>query len=80
MSAKGIESVLSRAMSDSAFAESLFSEPESALAGFDLTADEVTQLKSMSRADFDKVKSGSPEERKSFSLGANHNESTLNIF
>ena len=54
MSPKGIESVLSRAMSETEFANQLFSDAEQALAGFDLTADEVTQLKSMSRAEFDK--------------------------
>ena len=76
MSPKGIESVLTRAMSDPEFANQLFSDAEQALVGFDLTADEVTQLKSMSRADFDKFSNASPEDRKSFVIliGSNHNE------
>ena len=76
MSPKGIESVLSRAMSDSAFADALFANADKALVGFDLTAEEKVSLKSMSRMDFDKFKNASPEDRKSFGWG-NHNETML---
>ena len=79
MSATGIESVLSRAMSDAQFANQLFSEPEKAIAGFDLTADEVAQLKSMPRAEFDKFAKSTPEERKSFGFSFNHNETMRSI-
>ena len=68
MSAKGIESVLSRAMSDSAFADLLFVDAENALAGFELTTDEIAGFKSMSRSDFDALSMLAPEERKSFSV------------
>jgi hypothetical protein len=66
MTTKGIESVLIRAMSDEAFADLLFSNTEAALSGFDLTEDEISKLKSVSRAEFDQLASASPEERKSF--------------
>lgn len=69
MSTQGIESVLSRAMSDAAFTELLFSDPDRALSGYDLTADEVAKLKGMSHADFDKWSHLSAEERKSFGGG-----------
>jgi hypothetical protein len=66
MSTQGVESVLSRAMSDPAFADLLFSDPEKALAtlaGFELTAEEIARFKKMSRAEFDEILT--PEERKS---------------
>jgi len=68
MSAQSVETVLSRAMSDNAFADQLFANPEQALAGFELTNEEATTFKRMARADFDNLLQGSPEERKSFSL------------
>jgi hypothetical protein len=67
MSIKGIELVLSRAMSDTAFADALFANNEKALADFDLSAEEVVQLKALSRAEFEAL-AASPEERKSFSV------------
>ena len=69
MSTQGIESVLSRAMSDTTFADSLFANPAQALASFDLTAEEVAKFQGISRADFDAIVSASPEQRKSFGIG-----------
>ncbi|MCK6568857.1 MAG: hypothetical protein DCC59_10670 [Chloroflexi bacterium] len=77
MSQQTVESILTRAMSDAVFADSLFANPEKALTGFDLTAEEVASLKGMSRAEFDKAAKGTPEERKSFGTGTNHNETML---
>ena len=77
MSQQTVESILTRAMSDTAFADSLFANPEQALTGFDLTAEEVTNLKAMSRADFEQYAKATPEERKSFGTGTNHNETML---
>ena len=79
MSTTGIEAVLARAMSDTAFAEQLFTNPEQALAGFELTAEEVVNLKAMSRAEFEKFSKTSPEDRKSMGgiwNPGNHNETT----
>jgi len=78
MSPATIESVLARAMSDAAFVEELFAQPDKALAGYDLSAEELAQLKNMSRADFDTFTSASPEERKSFGW-SNHNQTALRL-
>ena len=78
MSAKGIEEVLSRAMSDAVFADALFADAEKALASFDLTAEEVASFKGMSREDLNAFSNASPEERKSFGW-SNHNETALKI-
>ena len=45
MSQQTVESVLTRAMSDTAFADALFANPEKALTGFNLTAEEIANLK-----------------------------------
>ena len=83
MSAQSVESVLSKAMGDAVFAESLFANPEQALSGFDLTAEELANLKSMSRADFEQFAKAMPEERKSMGesqwIPRNHNESALTV-
>ena len=80
MSAQTVESVLSKAMSDAKFADALFADPEKALAGYDLTAVEIANLKAMSRADFEKqYASGTADERKSFGIHLNHNETALNV-
>jgi len=85
MSTKSVETILSRAMSDAAFAEELFASPSKALAGYDLTAEEIAQITSMSRAEFAAL---ATEERKSFGLTIhdrtgfevlNHNQSTLKV-
>ncbi len=77
MSAKSVENVLSRAMSDKSFADALFSNPDQALAGYELTAEEKANLKGMDRTAVGKYAAAAPEERKSMALSLNHNESTL---
>ncbi len=80
MSEQTVETILTRAMNDAAFAESLFADPGAALAGFDLTAEELTGITSMSRAEFGQLAAVSPEERKSMARpfgGFNHNEGML---
>lgn len=76
MSIQAVESVLSRAMSDSAFAELLFSNPTQALSGYDLTPDEAASFTDLARDDLAKVTGASLEERRSFGW-SNHNESGL---
>jgi hypothetical protein len=63
-----IETILTRAMSDPAFADLLFADVEKALVGYDLTPEELTSLKSISHIEIDKFAAASPEERKSFSI------------
>ena len=79
MSAQSVESVLSKAMSDAKFADALFADPEKALAGYDLTAEETANLKNLSRADFKNYEKASPEERKSLWIVMNHNQTALNV-
>ena len=79
MSATSVETILSRAMSDAKFADSLFANPEQSLAGYDLTLEETTSLKAMTRADIDAFARASPEERKSMGIQNNHNESALHV-
>jgi len=77
-----IETILFRAMSEPTFAEQLMSSPEKALAGYNLSVEEVAKFKSMSRADFAAL---APEERKSFGIkvhdgpDVNHNQSALSV-
>lgn len=78
MSATSVETILTRAMSDNAFANRLFTNPEMAMAGFDLTAEEAANLKGMNRAEFDRFAKSSPEERKSFGW-MNHNQTALRV-
>lgn len=53
MSHKAVEDIISRAVVESEFRELLFSAPDKALAGHDLTADERKALTEMSREKFD---------------------------
>ena len=85
MSAQSVESVLSKAMSDAKFADALFADPEKALAGYDLTAEEFAKFKGLTRADFEIYAKATPEERKSLAAPdnngwGNHNQSALNIY
>ena len=85
MSAKSVETILSRAMSDAKFADSLFASPEQAFADYDLTTEERAALKGISRADVEAFAKASPEERKSFGVvipgrggwDGNHNQTIL---
>ncbi len=79
MSAQSVESVLSRAMKDQSFAETLFTNPEKALAGYELTAEEKANLKGMDRATFASYANAGPDERKSMGIGFNHNETALRL-
>ena len=76
MSASSVQAILSRAISEAAFTELLLRDPERALSGYELSADEIVTLKSMSRADFDQWTSVLPEQRRSFG-GWNRNESIV---
>ena len=60
-----IETILSRMMTDHAFADAVFANVEKALGAYNLAADELKQFKGMSRAEFETFVSMPPEERKS---------------
>ena len=53
MSHKDVEHIISRAVVDQQFRELLFTSPNQALAGHDLTTDERTALQGLSREKFD---------------------------
>lgn len=62
-----IEIILSRMMNDPAFADVVFADAETALAEYNLSAEEVMKFKGLSRAQFDVM---TPGERKSMSVGS----------
>jgi hypothetical protein len=78
MSAQTIETILFRAINDVSFAEALLANPEQTLAGFDVTEEELANIKSMSYTDDDQFASVFPEERKSMGFN-NHNETVLTV-
>ena len=78
MSAKSVETILSRAMNDVEFAVELLCNPRQALSGYQLTSQEETQFKRLAQVDFEAFPSISPEERQSFGR-SNHNQSALKV-
>lgn len=59
-----LETILTRAMSDPAFADALLADPDKALAEYNLPPEEVAKFREMSRAEFDALVT---EERRSMS-------------
>ncbi len=68
MSAESVKSIIGRAMADQAYRELLFSNPDQALAGFDLTAEEANVLRGLKREEFDSA-AGDLEQRISKATG-----------
>jgi hypothetical protein len=62
-----IESILTRSMSDPAFAEALIAKPAETLAEYDLSAEELAQFQGLSQVEIDALVAN-PENRKSFSI------------
>jgi hypothetical protein len=60
------ETILTRMMSEPAFAEAVFTDAEKTLAEYNLPVEEFSRLNKISRTDFEKFASTAPEERKSF--------------
>lgn len=80
MSTQTVETVLNRAISDTTFREQLFANPDEALAGYELSAEETANFKGMSQADFEALAKATPEERISFArYTGNHNETGLRV-
>ncbi len=67
MSAESVKQIIGRAITEEPFRELLFSNPDQALAGFDLTADEIGALKGLRREEFDAA-AGDLEQRISKSM------------
>ncbi len=73
------ETILTRMMSDSAFAEAVFTDAEKALAEYNLSTEDLAKFKGLTHAHFQAM---STEDRKSFVGGGdpetrNHNETLL---
>ncbi len=62
MSAESVKQIIGRAIAEEPFRELLFTNPDQALAGFDLTADEIGALKGLKREEFDAA-AGDLEQR-----------------
>lgn len=58
-----LETILNRMMSDSAFADAVFDNAASALAEYNLSAEDIDKFKGLTRASFSAM---SAEDRKSF--------------
>ena len=63
MSQQIVESVLTRMMTDAAFADSVFADANKALVEYNLSAEDLDKFKGLSRAEFDAM---SADDRKSF--------------
>ena len=57
-----LETILSRMMHESDFAEAVFTDAENALAEYELSADDLTKFKGLTRSQFEGL---TPEDRKS---------------
>ena len=73
-----IESILTRCMSDPAFAEALIAKPTETLAEYNLPADELAQFQGLSRIEIDTL-AANPENRKSFSLWGEGKKVTIDF-
>ena len=62
MTLESVQSIIGRAMTERDFRTLLFSDPEKALEGFELSEEETNALKAMEREKFDSV-AGQLEER-----------------
>ncbi len=47
MSTQAVQTVIGRAVTDAAFRQALFADPQQALAGYDLSADELAALQAL---------------------------------
>ena len=63
------ETILSRMMHESNFATAVLSDAETALAEYELPADELERFKQISKADFEALANASPEARQSMVVG-----------
>ncbi len=79
MSAESVQQIIGRAIGDEAFRELLFSKPDQALAGFDLTADEIATLKGLKREEFDAAASDLEQRISKTFLGVPMDQKIISI-
>jgi len=70
VSREAVQAVIGKAVTDSKFREALFTHPEKALTGYELTQDEIAALKSIDAESMESL-AGSLDERisKAFIIG-----------
>ena len=70
MSKEAVQTVIGKAVADTKFREALFANPDAALAGYDLTQDEINALKSVDAESMETL-AGNLDERisKAFVIG-----------
>jgi hypothetical protein len=73
MSKEAVEAIIGKAVVDGRFREALFTDPEEALAGYELTGEEVAALKAMDREGIESF-AGALDERISKALAPFHAE------
>lgn len=61
MSKQALEKLFGKAVTDSSFRAELLSNPEKALAGYDLSEDEIKAIKAMDRSSIEKFAGGLDE-------------------
>lgn len=79
MSVQNVTNIVSKAMRDRAFRDQLFSKPDQALKGYDLTPEEAKGLTAISREEFDKIAAQLEEKILSQAVGgadASHAQAT----
>ena len=77
MSVQNVTNIVSKALTDRAFRDQLFSKPNQALKGYDLTPEEAKGLKAISREEFDKIATQLEEKISSQVVGgASHAQAT----
>jgi len=64
-----IETILTRMMNDSAFADTVFVNAASALGEYDLTPEDLAQFKRISRAQFDEMQADQRKSMMGLSMG-----------
>ena len=76
MSKEAVEAIIGKAVVDSQFREALFADPERALAGYDLTGEEVAALKAIDAEEIESF-AGALDERISKALIASGSGSRM---
>ena len=74
MSLEQIQDIIGRALVEKEFCEVLFDDPDSALAGYELTEEEKGALKSIKREKFDTVKAEVEERISRAGLTLSHKQ------
>ena len=64
-----LATILSRMMHETDFAAAVLADAETALAEYELPAEELERFKQISRADFETLANASPEARQSMAVG-----------